>query len=81
MIDRIFVSFDAPLERVARRGGRDAETVADTRLNLCSFFVVIPCDQLHGLELLPGVVETVCIRKRLQPSLPTLLPHNAIRAP
>lgn len=81
MIDSVFVSFDAPLQRVAGYRCGDAEAIADARLNLGSFFVVVPGDQLHGLELLPGVVQTVCVRKGLQPGLSALLSHNAVRAP
>ena len=78
VVDCAFIALDRPIQRVARRRGRERYTVADSRLNLGAFFVVIPGHQLDRRQLLAGVVEIVDFSKRLQPRLTTLLAHNAI---
>ena len=81
MVDSVFVPFNTPFERVAGRRSREAKTVLDPRFDFRSFLVIVPSDQLHGLELLSGAVQAVCIRESLQPRLSALLAHDPIRAP
>lgn len=81
VVDCAFIALDCPIQRVARRRRGKRYAVADSRLNLGAFFVVIPGHQLDRRQLLAGVVKTVDFSKRLQPRLATLLPHDAVRAP
>ena len=78
---RILVALDAPAQRVA--GGRrcNGQTVVNAGFDLGSFFVVVPGHQLKSGQLLARVVELVDLRKRLQPGLPALLPHDAVGSP
>jgi hypothetical protein len=47
VVDCAFISLDRPIQRVARGRGRKRHAVADSRLNLGTFFVVIPRHQLQ----------------------------------
>lgn len=81
VIDGAALPVDRPLQRIRRDGGRNAQTIADARLDFRCFLVVIPRHQLQAGQLLPRVVESIDLREGLQPRLPALLAHDAIRAP
>lgn len=81
MIDGIFMSRDAPAQGIAGNRGGNREAIADAGLNLSAFLVVVPSHELQQRELLTGVVEAIDLRKCLEPSLSTLLPHDALRSP
>jgi hypothetical protein len=81
VIDRVLVSGDAPPHDGSGKVGRYGDAVIDTRLDLSALFVVVPGDELDGIELLAGVVEVVDLGEGLKPRLTTLLAGDAIGSP
>ena len=81
MVHRVLVAVDAPLQRVRSRAGRNRQTVVDPRFYFRSFFVIVPRHQLKIGKRLPRVVHAVDLGKCLQPCLPALLIHDAVRSP
>jgi hypothetical protein len=81
MVDSLVVAGNFPLQRVGRECGRDRHAIVDPRLNLRPFFVVIPGDQLHGLQLIGRVECAVDFRKGLEPGLAALLSHETVQPP
>jgi len=81
MVNRALRPCDRPLQRIAGLFGRNGKAILDSGFDLCTLFVVVPRDQLQGRQLLSRVIETIDFRKRLQPCLPALLPHDAAKSP
>ena len=81
MIDRALLPVQSPLQRIRRHGTGNRHTIVDARFNLRGFFIIIPCHQLEIGKRLARVVHAVEFGKCLQPGLPALLAHDAVRSP
>ncbi len=81
VVNRVLVAANAPLQRVRSRAGRDRQTVVDPRFYFRSLFIIVPRHQLQIGKRFPRVVHAVDLGKCLQPRLPALLVHDAVRSP
>jgi len=81
MVNRVFIPVDRPLQGISTHRTRKREAIGDARFDLRSFFIIVPCHQLQIGQRLGRRIKVVDRRKRLQPSLPALLAHDAVRAP
>lgn len=81
MINRVFVSADGPLQRVSVQTRCKREAVVDPRFDLRCLFIIVPGHQLKIRERFARIVKIVDFGKCLQPGLPALLRHYAVRSP
>jgi hypothetical protein len=81
VVESILIALDGPLQRIAGKGGRHGQAIADARFHFRALFIIIPGHKLHGWQLLSGIVESIDLRESLQPRLAALLAHNPVRAP
>lgn len=81
MVHGALVALKSPAEGISRDGSGYRKAIINPGFDFRCLFIVIPGDELEGLQLSSGVVEAVHFRERLQPCLPTLLSHYTVRAP
>lgn len=81
VIDRVFVAGHTPLQAGSLQARRNRKAVIDSGLDLRSFLVIVPCNQLDRVQLIARVVITVRLIESLQPGLAALLAHDAVLSP
>lgn len=59
MVESILISLDRPLQRIAGERRRHGQAVADARFDFRALFIIVPGDQLHGWQLIAGIVESI----------------------
>jgi hypothetical protein len=81
VVNRILIAADVPLQRICRCRSRNRQTVIDPRFYFRSLFIIVPRHQLKIGKRFPRVIHAVDLGECLQPRLPALLIHNAVRSP